>query len=120
MEATLQDIFRNGFEPYAASHKLPLKHHKAANAIMRCRTPEQGGHEYHSCRHRSFPKYSAQSKAEWVDDQSKSCTTCGKFLVNNGVVIKNSLYKVKPHGSVQPGDQRGLASVDGFGRKWFP
>ncbi len=47
MEATLQDIFKNGFETYAASHKLPLKHHKAAHAIMRCRTPEQGGHELH-------------------------------------------------------------------------
>lgn len=81
MEATLQDIFREGFEAYAASHKLPLKHHKAAHAIMRCRTPEQGGHElrcpddhehtiqYHSCRHRSCPKCNALPKAEWAEKQ---------------------------------------------------
>jgi len=81
MEATLQGIFQAAFETYAASHKLPLKHHKAAHAIMRCRTEAQGGHEvgcpdgheghieYHSCRHRSCPKCNAQPKAEWAERQ---------------------------------------------------
>jgi len=81
MEATLQRVFRDGFESYAATRKLPLKHHKAAHAIMRCRTEEQGGHEcrcpdghegyveYHSCRHRSCPKCSSQPKAEWAEKQ---------------------------------------------------
>lgn len=81
MEATLQGVFRDGFESYFATRKLPLKHHKAAHAIMRCRTEEQGGHErycpegheghieYHSCRHRSCPKCSSQPKAAWAEKQ---------------------------------------------------
>lgn len=78
---TLQGIFQSSFEAYAASRKLPLKHHKAAKAIMSCRTPDQGGHiqrcpddheshvQYHSCRHRSCPQCNALPKEQWVQKQ---------------------------------------------------
>lgn len=81
MKATLQDIFQTSFSRYAEKHRLPLKHHQAANAIMSCRTPALGGHEqhcpdgheshiqYHSCRHRSCPKCNAMPKEQWVQKQ---------------------------------------------------
>ncbi len=81
MSATLQSIFKTSFDVYASKHRLPLKHHQAARAIMTCRTPEQGGHvqqcpdgheahiQYHSCRHRSCPKCNALPKAQWAQKQ---------------------------------------------------
>lgn len=81
MDVTLQKIFQTHFSDYAKGHSLPLKHHKAAKAIMRCRTPEQGGHvqccpegheshiQYHSCRHRSCPLCNALPKAQWAQAQ---------------------------------------------------
>ena len=81
MEATVQSIFKSFFDAYASEHRLPLKHHQAAQAIMTCRTPEQGGHvqrcpdgheshiQYHSCRHRSCPKCNALPKAQWAHKQ---------------------------------------------------
>jgi hypothetical protein len=81
MKATLQNIFQTSFSRYAAKHRLPLKHHQAAQAIMSCRTPSLGGHEqhcpdgheshiqYHSCRHRNCPKCNAMPKEQWVQKQ---------------------------------------------------
>ena len=81
MEASLQHIFQHSFDDYQGKHRLPLKYHRAAQAIMSCRTPAQGGHElycadlhersiqYHSCRHRSCPRCNQQPKAEWVTRQ---------------------------------------------------
>lgn len=81
MNATLQSIFQTAYSRYAQEHRLPLKHHQAAQAIMSCRTPSLGGHEqhcpdgheshiqYHSCRHRSCPKCNALPKAQWVQKQ---------------------------------------------------
>jgi len=81
MEATLQSIFQSSFSAYAKVHRLPLKDYQAAQAIMTCRTPLQGGHvqrcpdgheshiQYHSCRHRSCPKCNALPKAEWAQAQ---------------------------------------------------
>jgi len=78
---SLQGIFQSSFEAYAAKRKLPLKHYKAAHAIMTCRTPEQGGHiqacpdgheshiQYHSCRHRSCPRCNALPKEQWIHKQ---------------------------------------------------
>lgn len=83
MGATLQSIFKTSFDAYASEHRLPLKYHQAARAIMSCRTPEQGGHvqqcpegheahiQYHSCRHRSCPKCNALPKAQWAQQQFK-------------------------------------------------
>lgn len=81
MTATLQSIFQTSFEAYASGHKLPLKHHQAARALMACRTPAQGGHiqqcpdgheahiQFHSCRHRSCPACNALPKEQWVKNQ---------------------------------------------------
>ena len=41
---TLQSIFWQHFGAYAATHRLPLRFHKAAAALMACRTAALGGH----------------------------------------------------------------------------
>jgi hypothetical protein len=81
MTSTLQTIFQTSFSSYASKHRLPLKYHQAARAIMTCRTPAQGGHEqycpdghesriqYHSCRHRSCPLCNALPKEQWAQKQ---------------------------------------------------
>lgn len=78
---TLQEVFRASFSNYSATRRLPLKHLKAAEAIMSCRTEVQGGHvqrcpkgheskiQYHSCRHRSCPLCSAFPKEQWLRNQ---------------------------------------------------
>lgn len=73
------DIFNEGFEAYVRRYgPLPHHHYQAANAIMRCRTEELGGHVYrcdsceheitlyNSCRNRHCPKCQAKARAQWV------------------------------------------------------
>lgn len=88
---TLQKIFQESFDEYAASRRVPLKHLRAASAIQRCRTPEQGGHmqvcpdgheeriQYHSCRHRSCPQCSALPKAQWTQKQMQRLLATDHF-----------------------------------------
>ncbi|MCP4454918.1 MAG: transposase, partial [Planctomycetes bacterium] len=91
MEATLQGIFEEGFDDYTRKHALPLKAHKAADAIRSCRTARLGGHvqrcpdghvthiQYNSCKHRSCPRCAALPKARWVDDQQAWILACDHF-----------------------------------------
>lgn len=93
MEATLHGIFNAHFERYTRHHKLALKHHKAARAIMACRTEAMGGHvqrcpddheshiQYHSCHHRSCPRCHALSNAQWVDAQQARLLACDHYHV---------------------------------------
>lgn len=79
MEATLQTIFRQGFAQYQAQHQLSMDQHRAARAIMACRSEGFGYDEWrcpngdhqerqtHSCRHRSCPRcHGAQTQA-WLE-----------------------------------------------------
>ena len=93
MRNTIQQIFVNHYSAYTATHSLPLKHLKAADAIMHCRTASLGGqiqycpegHEskiqYHSCRHRSCPKCSAFPKIQWAHKQQTRLLKCDHFHV---------------------------------------
>jgi hypothetical protein len=88
---TLQKIFHESFPEYAQERRLPLKQLRAVDAIMRCRTPEQGGHvqacpdgheeriQYHSCRHRSCPQCSALPKAQWTQKQMQRLLATDHF-----------------------------------------
>jgi len=81
MGVSVQSILQDHFQDYARSRKLPLKVHRAAKALMTCRTPEQGGHvqscpdgheshvQYHSCRNRSCPRCNSLGKERWVESQ---------------------------------------------------
>lgn len=93
METTLQGIFMERFAAYARGRKLPLRTHRAAEAIMRCRTEALGGHvqqcpeahvarvQYHSCKHRSCPRCAALPKARWVEGQQARLLACDHYHV---------------------------------------
>lgn len=93
MEATLQGIFTACFAQYARRQRMPLRMHRAAQAIMCCRTAALGGHlqqcpdghmsrmQYHSCRHRSCPCCSALPKARWVEAQQARLLACDHYHV---------------------------------------
>ena len=93
MDVTLQNIFTESFQHYAAGKSLPAKYYKAANAIMNCRTPYLGGREYacedghehhsqyHSCKHRSCPLCNELPKARWVDAQHGRLLACDHYHV---------------------------------------
>ena len=93
MDAALQHIFAAHFDHYARQHKLALKHHKAARAIMACRTEAMGGHvqrcpddheariQYHSCHHRSCPRCHGLANARWVEQQQARVLACDHYHV---------------------------------------
>lgn len=93
MDVTLQNIFTESFNHYASGKALPHKYYKAANAIMKCRTPFMGGYEYacedghehypqyHSCKHRSCPLCNTLPKARWVDAQQARLLACDHYHV---------------------------------------
>jgi hypothetical protein len=81
----LQNIFKSSFHLY--NQPLPLKDIKAADAIMHCRTTNQGydqlscinGHEdkqLHSCRHRSCPLCAARARHHWIEAQKNRLLDC--------------------------------------------
>jgi hypothetical protein len=88
----IQTIFRSYFSRIK-NKKLPLKDIKAAEAIMCCRTPEQGynylscpkGHEdkiqTHSCKHRSCPICADKARHNWVESQQLRLLNCSHFHV---------------------------------------
>jgi hypothetical protein len=96
MEAPNKRIIQNIFRSYFSrikNKKLPLKDIKAAEAIMLCRTPEQGynyltcpeGHEdkiqNHSCKHRSCPICADKARHNWVEAQKKRLLNCSHYHV---------------------------------------
>jgi len=81
----LQNIFKSSFHLY--KQRLPLKDIKAADAIIHCRTLNQGydqlrcanGHEdkqLHSCRHRSCPLCAARARHHWIEAQKNRLLDC--------------------------------------------
>lgn len=87
----LQNLFISRFDNYRKKHKQPLKNIKAADAIMHCRTPENGttsyhcpqGHERveiaHSCKHRSCPVCALSNINDWVEKQKEKLLPCSHF-----------------------------------------
>jgi len=88
----IQNIFRSYFSRIK-NKQLPLKDIKAAEAIMLCRTPEQGynylvcpeGHEEkiqsHSCKHRSCPICADKARHNWIESQKKRLLNCAHYHV---------------------------------------
>jgi len=88
----IQNIFRSYFSRIN-NKKLPLKDIKAAEAIMYCRTVEQGynylscpeGHEdtiqTHSCKHRSCPICADKARHNWIEQQKTRLLDCSHYHV---------------------------------------
>ena len=93
MRSTLQRIFQAHWPSYRAAHRLPLRAHKAAEALVTCRTAALGGHAercprghvqrvwYNACRHRACPLCAWRERARWVNAQTARLPACDYFHV---------------------------------------
>ena len=80
------DILRARLDRYRDTHQLSPQQHRAANALVRCRTAVLGGFasqcdacgattvQYASCRNRHCPKCQTLTQTRWVERQ------CDKLL----------------------------------------
>jgi hypothetical protein len=89
------DIFRACGEKYRATHgeEMPLRHHRAMQAIEVCRTAELGGHveecdacrhariSYNSCRNRHCPKCQFLDKERWLESRKQDLLPIRYFHV---------------------------------------
>ena len=93
MDATVQGIFGRWYDAYRAQHGVSLSQHKAAVALMKCRTEAMGGHEltcpnddyqtkcYHSCRHRSCPRCQGGANHHWLEKMKSRLLACPHYHV---------------------------------------
>ena len=81
MPLELEEVLRDHWPDFVRRHatRLAAAHHRAARAVMSCRTPELGGHvwqcschhhhthySYHSCNHRSCPRCGSLDQQKWA------------------------------------------------------
>jgi len=88
MAVTLQRVFQEHFDHYAAQHRATREMHGAAWAVRHCRTRELGGHvnscpdghfhqiAYNSCRHRCCPQCGWLPKEQWLDGWRQRLLPC--------------------------------------------
>jgi hypothetical protein len=96
MDATTDQVLQNIFrwhQPVLRQRKLPLKHLKALDAIVSCRTAERGTSLFrceaqgttvalhHACKHRSCWQCAQREKSVWVDTQQQRLINCAHFHV---------------------------------------
>ncbi len=93
MTATLQSIFKRGFDAYASTRSLPRHLYRAGRSIRDCRTSVMGGHVlgcknghvagvwYNSCRHRSCPQCNGVGLEQWLDHQRERLLDCDHYHV---------------------------------------
>lgn len=107
---TVADVFRAGFQEYAAKRDIvPALHRKIASAIMDCRTEKLGGLVYtcedcsqplvlfHSCRNRHCPKCQAMARAAWVTNRENELPQTDFFHVVFTIppLLKSYAYRNK-------------------------
>ena len=93
MEATLQKVFRLGFDRYRERHAVSIDQYQAATAIMSCQSQELGYEEWlcahdghveqqaHSCRHRSCPRCQHAYTQRWLDKTQARLLPCDHYHV---------------------------------------
>lgn len=93
MEATLQGIFKAGFNHYREKHGLSMDQYQAAQAIMTCQSEELGYEEWaclddghterlnHSCRHRSCPRCNQALTHDWLEKTKARLLPCDHYHV---------------------------------------
>lgn len=91
MEATLQNIFRQHYEPYRQRHRVSMEQHRAGHAIMDCRSESLGYEEwacptgehterhYHSCRNRSCPRCYGGASHDWLEKVKVRLLPCAHY-----------------------------------------
>jgi len=91
------------------SHPITPAQRRALHAILRCRTPELGGHvyqctncdetdyAYHSCHHRACPRCGGAGTAEWTARQTERLLPVPYFLVTFTVpAALRSVFAARP------------------------
>ena len=93
MRCSMQDVFREHYEEYEASHQLHSRQSRAASSISNCYTAQLGAHllacpqghyqqvQYHACRHRSCPRCAQQGVHDWAEAQLEQLLPCPHFHV---------------------------------------
>jgi hypothetical protein len=93
MEATLQNVFRQGFSRYMGRHGISMDQYQAATAIMNCQSEALGSEEWlcvndghlhqqaHSCRHRSCPRCQQSYTQRWLDKTQARLLPCDHYHV---------------------------------------
>ena len=96
MDASSSRLLQNIFcshEPSLRARRLPLKHLKALDAIVSCRTPDRGTSLFsceaeqktvalhHACKHRSCWQCAQREKVAWVEAQQERLIDCAHFHV---------------------------------------
>ena len=93
MEATVQSIFRDGFESYQKKHGLSADQSRAAQSIMLCQSEALGYEEWiclndghteqqnHSCRHRSCPRCHGALTHDWLERTQARLLPCDHYHV---------------------------------------
>lgn len=81
MKTVLQEVIARGYPALAEKTALPPHVHRAARAMVMCRTSALGGHIqgcpeghvqrvwYNSCRHRSCPQCNRIQLERWLEGQ---------------------------------------------------
>ena len=89
--ATIQGIIKKHYRAFEQSHRLPKHVRKAAEALMKCRTAELGGHVqacpeghyhrqwYNSCRNRVCPQCNWLQIEQWLKRQNERLLKCGHY-----------------------------------------
>lgn len=89
----MQDIFREHFDEFAASHRLHSRQTRAGESISNCYSAQLGAHllacpqghfqqvQYHACRHRSCPRCAQQGVHDWAQAQLEQLLPCPHFHV---------------------------------------
>ena len=91
MRCTLQDVFVEHFDAYAAQRVLHSRERRAAWSIRHCFTAAMGTHllvcpnghfqqlQYHACRHRSCPRCAQAPRCAWIDAELQRLLPCPHF-----------------------------------------
>jgi hypothetical protein len=90
---SLQDVFSQHFDSFAARRMLHPRESRAAWCIRHCFTPSCGAHllrcpaghfeqlQLHACRHRSCPRCAARPRQLWLQAQLQRLLPCPHFHV---------------------------------------
>ena len=93
MEATLQGLFRTGYESYKKRHGVSMDQHRAAQAIMDCQSEVLGYEswacpsgdyeekQHHACRHRSCPRCHGAETHAWLEKTNARLLPCDHYHV---------------------------------------
>lgn len=117
MSYAIQEIFKNSYKDFQLTHPTYPDTHKAAWAILNCKTPLMGGNQavcqdceashihYNSCRNRHCPCCQAISKEKWIDARKADVVDAPYFhavftvphelnslIFSNKKVLYNLLY----------------------------